>query len=234
MQFKAHLVMSTIIGLDIMTAGAARAAGTAAEDTGSGIRNSDNIIVTATPVNQTTPILASLTTFEPQSIISRSIIEDSVPATSDFSDVVRLTPGASGTGNGSCTGLSESKIVLRGVQYGQTNITYDGVPVGDSNDPTHHSTAYFPNGTYERVIVNRRPSHATDLAPSSYGDNIHIISRELDDHFQAEAHTILRLDARVWLDAAGTLGIEALAGRGARFGRQDCRALPRVRPIISL
>ena len=83
----------------------------------------DDIVVTATKVNKSTPITASIHTFEPQAIISRSIIEDSVPATADFSDVILLTPGASGTSNGGGPGLSESKTVLRGFQDGQFNIT---------------------------------------------------------------------------------------------------------------
>jgi iron complex outermembrane receptor protein len=150
------------------------------------IGNSDDIVVTATRVNAETPITASVHTFQPQAIISRSIIEDSVPATSDFSDVILLTPGASGTSNGGGPGLSESKTVLRGFQDGQYNITFDGVPFGDSNDPTHHSTAYFPDGTYERIIVDRGPGAATDLGQASYGGNIHLISREAKDDFFGE------------------------------------------------
>ncbi len=142
------------------------------------IGNADDILVTGTKVNQSTPITASIHTFEPQAIVSRSIIEDSVPATADFSDVILLTPSASGTSNGGGPGFSESKTVLRGFQDGFYNITYDGVPFGDSNNPTHHSTAYFPDGTYERIIVDRGPGSATDLGQASFGGNIHLISRE--------------------------------------------------------
>ncbi|WP_295634584.1 TonB-dependent receptor [Novosphingobium sp.] len=145
------------------------------------IGNADDIVVTGTAVNLSTPITASVHTFEPQAIVSRSIIEDSVPATADFSDVILLTPGASGTSNGGGPGLSESKTVLRGFQDGFFNITYDGVPFGDSNNPTHHSTAYFPDGTYERIIVDRGPGSATDLGQASFGGNIHLISRETKD-----------------------------------------------------
>ena len=112
------------------------------------IRNTDDIIVTATKVNQSTPITASVHTTEPQAIVSRSIIENAIAPTADFSQVVLLTPGASispSTGNG--VGTADTKIVLRGFQDGQYNITYDGIPFGDSNDPTPHSTSYFPNGT---------------------------------------------------------------------------------------
>ncbi len=127
----------------VATASAAAAtseADAAADGDRSKIGNADDIVVVGTQVNLSTPITSSVHTTEPQSIVSRSIIEDSVPATADFSDVVLLTPGASGTSNGGGPGLSESKTVLRGFQDGFFNVTYDGVPFGDSNNPTHHLT----------------------------------------------------------------------------------------------
>ena len=155
------------------------------------ITNSDDIVVTATRVNQSTPITSSVQTFEPQSIVSRSIIENSVPPTADYSQVIMLTPGASlvpSSGNG--VGLGDTKITLRGFTDGHYNMTYDGIPFGDSNDPTHHSTSYFPNGTYERIIIDRGPGGATDLGQSSYGGNIHIISREATDRFFVEGQSV--------------------------------------------
>lgn len=172
---------------------AAAAAGEAPADAASTgrITNSDDIIVTATPVNESTPITASLHTFEPQAIISRSIIENSVPPTADYSQVIMLTPSASlvpSSGNG--VGLGDAKITLRGFTDGHYNMTYDGIPFGDSNDPTHHSTSYFPNGTYERIIVDRGPGGATDLGQSSYGGNVHLISREATDKFFVENQAV--------------------------------------------
>ena len=143
----------------------------------------NDIVVTATKVNQQTPITSSLATIEPQSIISRSVIENVVPPTADFNDVIVLTPGASGTTNGNGPGLSESKATLRGFKDGNYNVTVDGVPFGDTNDPTHHSTSYFPNGTYERIIVDRGPGNASQLGQANFGGNINIQSRALTDAF---------------------------------------------------
>lgn len=155
----------------------------AAEDN---IVNRDDIVVTATKVNQAAPITSSVHTFEPQSIISRTIIEDSVAATEDFMSIAALSPGASTTNLGNGPGFGDAKINLRGFKDGYFNVTIDGIPFGDSNDPTHHSTAYFPDGTYERIIVDRGPGSATDLGQASYGGNIHIISREPKDKFFVE------------------------------------------------
>ena len=165
----------------IYASGAIAAAAPAAPDADGPLRNTDDIVVTATKVNAETPITASLATTEPQAIVSRSIIENSVPPTADFSDIILLTPGASSTSTGNGPGLTDSKTTLRGFHDGQFNITYDGIPFGDSNDPTHHSTSYFPTGTYERIIVDRGPGRATDLGQASYGGNIHLISRETTD-----------------------------------------------------
>jgi iron complex outermembrane receptor protein len=155
------------------------------------IANSDDIIVTATKVNNETPITASVHTFEPQAIVSRSIIENSIAPTADFSQVLLLTPGASlvpSSGNG--VGLGDQKITLRGFKDGQYNMTYDGVPFGDTNSPSHHSTSYFPNGTYDRIIVDRGPGAATDLGQASYGGNVHLISREATDHRFIEGQAV--------------------------------------------
>lgn len=155
------------------------------------ITNSDDIVVTATKVNQATPITASIHTFEPQAIVSRAIIEDSIAPTADYSQIVLFTPGASilpSSGNG--VGLGDTKIVLRGFQDGQYNMTYDGIPFEDSNDPTHHSTSYFPDGTYERLIIDRGPGAATDLGQASYGGNIHIISRDPTKDFGVQEQAL--------------------------------------------
>ena len=186
MTTKTILLASAALGL--LHAAPGYAAAAAAPD--ASIRNNDDIVVTATRVNQETPITASVHTFEPQAIVSRSIIENSVPPTADFSDVILLTPGASGTSNGNGPGLSESKTVLRGFQDGFYNITYDGVPFGDSNNPTHHSTAYFPTGTYERIIVDRGPGGATDLGQASFGGNVHLVSREVTDRASFDAQAV--------------------------------------------
>jgi len=194
MTMKTTLRAGAAIGV-LMIATAAQSAAVpavpaSAVDAAAPIRNTDDIVVTATKVNKETPITSSVFTFEPQSIISRAVIDKAVPPTADFFDVTLLTPSASGTTNGNGPGLSESKVILRGFRDGQYNITYDGVPFGDSNDPTHHSTAYFPNGTYERIIVDRGPGAATDLGQASYGGNVHIISREVTDTRFIEAQGV--------------------------------------------
>ena len=142
-----------------------------------------DIVVTATKANELAPVTASLQTTQPQAIVSRSFIEDSLPATADFNQIALITPSVSNYGGNNGIGLSESKAQIRGFQDGEYNITYDGVPFGDTNDPTHHSTTFFPSNTVETLVVDRGPGNASQLGQESFGGNFNLFSRAARDSF---------------------------------------------------
>jgi iron complex outermembrane receptor protein len=146
-----------------------------------------DIVVTATRANEIAPVTASLQTTQPQSVISRSFIEDSLPATSDFNQIALISPSVSGYGNSNGNGLSESKAQIRGFQDGEYNVTYDGVPFGDTNDPTHHSNTFFPSNTIETLIVDRGPGNASQLGQATFGGNINLFSRATREDASIEA-----------------------------------------------
>lgn len=148
-----------------------------AADDAQKIAEGSDIVVTATRANEIAPVTSSLQTTQPQSVISRSFIEDSLPATSDFNQIALISPSVSGYGNANGPGLSESKAQIRGFQDGEFNITYDGVPFGDTNDPTHHSNTFFPSNTIETLIVDRGPGNASQLGQATFGGNINLFSR---------------------------------------------------------
>ncbi|MBS0477403.1 MAG: TonB-dependent receptor [Proteobacteria bacterium] len=156
---------------------------TAEADPSGGIAEGSNIVVTATRVNEIAPTTASLEAKQPQSIVSRSLIEDSLPATSDFNQIALITPSVSNFNGNNGIGLSESKAQIRGFQDGEYNITYDGVPFGDTNDPTHHSTTFFPSNTIETLVVDRGPGNASQLGQATFGGNINLFSRAARDDF---------------------------------------------------
>lgn len=158
----------------------------AAADTGAGapdtaqhseIAEGSEIVVTATLANEIAPVTSSLQTTQPQAIVSRSFIEDSLPATADFNQLALITPSFSSTGGDGGMGISESKGTLRGFQDGEYNITYDGVPFGDTNDPTHHSNTFFPSNTVETVVVDRGPGNAASLGQATFGGSVNLFSR---------------------------------------------------------
>lgn len=149
----------------------------------SDIAEGSDIVVTATKANELAPVTASLQTTQPQAIVSRSFIEDSLPATADFNQIALITPSVSNYGGNNGIGLSESKAQIRGFQDGEYNITYDGVPFGDTNDPTHHSTTFFPSNTIETLVVDRGPGNASQLGQATFGGTFNLFSRATRDTF---------------------------------------------------
>lgn len=139
-----------------------------------------DIIVIGSSVAQSAPLTASLTTTQPQAAISRDFI-DNANAASDFNELIALTPGVSISGTGNGLGFGETKATIRGFQDGEYNVTYDSIPFADTNNPTHHSTSFFPSNTIETVVVDRGPGNASQLGQATYGGNINMYSRAVAD-----------------------------------------------------
>lgn len=151
---------------------------------------SSDIIVTGSRTAESAPITASLTTTQPQSAVSRDYI-DNATATSDFNELIALTPGVSISGTGNGYGLGETKATIRGFQDGEYNVTYDSIPFADTNNPTHHSTSFFPSNTIETVVVDRGPGNASQLGQASFGGNINMYSRGVKDEMGGQVEAIL-------------------------------------------
>jgi len=151
---------------------------------------SSDIIVTGSRTAESAPITASLTTTQPQSAVSRDYI-DNATATSDFNELIALTPGVSISGAGNGYGFGETKATIRGFQDGEYNVTYDSIPFADTNNPTHHSTSFFPSNTIETVVVDRGPGNASQLGQASFGGNINMYSRGVKDEMGGQVEAIL-------------------------------------------
>lgn len=123
------------------------------------------------------PTQASLSATQPQSIITREFIESSVAPTAEYSRVVNVAPSMSGdSANG--PGLSETKTTLRGFTDDQYNITFDGIPWGDTNNPSHHSTSFFPASVLGSAVVDRGPGNASNIGYATFGGSINLFSKK--------------------------------------------------------
>jgi iron complex outermembrane receptor protein len=137
----------------------------------------------STPVNpQSAPAQAptqgSLTAGEPQSIINRHYIQNSTAPTANYSDIVQIAPSVNSV-NPNGAGLMESQsLSIRGFQDGQFNVTFDGIPFGDSNDFTHHSTSFFTSQNIGGITVDRGPGDASQIGFATFGGTIAVQSRE--------------------------------------------------------
>ena len=185
---RAFVLGISTVALAVAMSVPARAAGVAAaaEAVGGDIAEGSDIIVTATRANEIAPITASLQATQPQAIVSRSFIEGSLPATADFNGIALISPSVSNYGGTNGVGLSESSAQIRGFHDGEYNITYDAVPFGDQNDPTHHSNTFFPSNTIETLVVDRGPGNASQLGQATFGGNFNMFSRETREDASAE------------------------------------------------
>jgi iron complex outermembrane receptor protein len=124
------------------------------------------------------PTQGSLTATEPQSLISEHYIRNSTAPTSNYSDIIQIAPSVSNIDpNGS--GLMESQsLTIRGFQDGQYNVTFDGIPFGDSNDFTHHSTSFFMSQNIGGIKVDRGPGDASQIGFATFGGTVAVQSTE--------------------------------------------------------
>ncbi len=124
------------------------------------------------------PTRGSLSETQPTSVISQRFVQKTMPGTVNYSDILNLSPSASSTDEQG-PGLTESKHVqLRGFQDGQYNVTFDGIPFGDSNDFTHHSTTFFMNNDVGETIVDRGPGTASTVGNATFGGTVAIVSKD--------------------------------------------------------
>jgi iron complex outermembrane recepter protein len=118
---------------------------------------------------------ATLDAVAPKSEISGEFIRQFTPPTTDYSEIVNIAPGTiSYNPNG--VGLGQGTIYFRGFQDGDFNITWDGIPFNDSNNPTHHSWVFFPGPWIGSVDFDRSPGTAATIGQATYGGSINLYS----------------------------------------------------------
>ena len=118
------------------------------------------------------PSLTPLNSTQPTSVVTKQTTDNMLIGTQSFADIARLTPSVSQISpNG--PGLQEANgPTIRGFQDGQYNITFDGIPFGDSNDFTHHSTSFFTDSQIGQTIVDRGPGTAETVGDATFGGTI--------------------------------------------------------------
>lgn len=137
------------------------------------------------PAVAAAPAQSSLAATAPQSIISEDWIQNAQPRTADFMSLLQISPSAGGLTSANGPGLGEAKTTLRGFKDGEYNITFDAIPFGDTNDPTHHSTSFFPASDISQIVIERGPGNADNLGQATFGGTVNLISTALKDQFAA-------------------------------------------------
>lgn len=139
--------------------------------------NNGDASIPGTAANEA-PSRASLKETQPTSVISQKFVTNNLPPTVNYTDIMNLSPSASSTDNQG-PGLDESHHAqLRGFQDGQYNVTFDGIPYGDSNDFTHHSTTFFAAHDVGETIIDRGPGTASTVGDATFGGTVAIVSKD--------------------------------------------------------
>src|ERR1700674_4257773 len=124
------------------------------------------------------PTMAPLTVTQPTSVLSQYYIENNIAPSANYDDIVKIAPSVYAVSpNG--PGLSENQVLsIRGFADGFYNVTFDGIPWGDSNDFTHHSTSYFMSQDIGNLVVDRGPGNAGTLGNATFGGTVYVQSAD--------------------------------------------------------
>ena len=129
------------------------------------------------------PTQADLTITQPQSIIGLDWISNHVSPTADYATIGAIAPGVTNVSTAG-PGLGESKqMTLRGFNDSQYNVTYDGIPFGDTNDFSHHTSSYFPAKMLGQVLIDRGPGNASTIGEATFGGTVALSSKDPTDTF---------------------------------------------------
>jgi iron complex outermembrane recepter protein len=140
----------------------------------------DPVLVTAQALKgpQLAPSQGSLVASQPQSIVGADFIQANDAPAANYTDIMKFTPSV-WTVDPNGPGLMENLATsIRGFQDGQFNVTFDGIPWGDSNDFTHHSTSYFMAQDIGNVVVDRGPGNAATLGDATFGGTVYVQSAD--------------------------------------------------------
>lgn len=175
---------------------AARAADAPAPDTAATataarghVKNLAGIHVVATAPRETEmPTHVSLKAIQPSSIVDQGYIDNNTMPMGSYSSIAALAPSVvdiepNGPGLGNNKGF-----VIRGMGDGQYNLTMDSIPVGDSNDFTHHSSNYFMPQDLGQVVVDRGPGQASTIGYATFGGTVGMQTRDPLAHTTTEVY----------------------------------------------
>jgi len=124
------------------------------------------------------PMDALLDQHSARTEIKPVFIQNFTSPNADFGELVEMAPGTfSIDPNG--IGLGQDKTYFRGFPDGDYDIDFDGVPFYDTNTPTHHTWAFFPDPWVGGVDFDRSPGSASTVGPTPFGGSIHLLSPEM-------------------------------------------------------
>jgi iron complex outermembrane receptor protein len=149
------------------------------------------------------PVDSKIDTLQPQSLISAQTLNNQIAPTADYATIANIAPSIVNIETEG-PGLSESKqLSMRGFADGQYNVTYDGIPFGDANGETHHTTSYFPAKVLGGEDIERGPGTASDIGENTFGGTIGLLSKDP----RPDAATVLTVSDGTWNTFLGNIEV---------------------------
>jgi iron complex outermembrane recepter protein len=127
---------------------------------------------------ETAPSQNTLDATSARSEVSPDFIQNFASPVADYTELLNYTPGTFSV-NPNGVGLGDSKTYFRGFKDGQYTMQADGIPFNDTNDPTHHSWAFFPSQFIAGIDFDRSPGTASTIGPTNFGGTIDLLSRSV-------------------------------------------------------
>ncbi len=172
------------------------------------------------------PSAPSLDQVQPTSTLKAEALRKIIVPTENYNDIVRLTPSAmdiSPAGPGLQQDFGQS---IRGLQYTQVSVLYDGIPVpGFPFNFAPQPAIYFTSQDIGSVTVNRGPGQASAIGAATFGGYIALRSPELSASPTASAYgTAGSYGTQLGGFQAETGSIAALNGGRAMVNLEDLQA----------
>jgi iron complex outermembrane receptor protein len=123
------------------------------------------------------PSAVPLNAVQPTSQVQREFIQNNIITLASFDDIVKFAPSVwDQSPNGPGLGKSET-LSIRGFQDGQFNVTFDGIPFGDSTDFHHTSSALWVAHDVGEAQVDRGPGTASTIGDATFGGSMNFVTK---------------------------------------------------------
>lgn len=125
------------------------------------------------------PSSAPLDVVEPTSSVQAGFLKNNIIPLASIDDIIKFQPSVwTQNPNGPGIGKAE-EMTLRGFQDGQYNVTFDGIPFGDSSDLHHTTGSLFIAHDLQTAVVDRGPGTGATLGKATFGGTIGFLSKDV-------------------------------------------------------
>ncbi|WBO20697.1 TonB-dependent receptor [Sphingomonas abietis] len=134
------------------------------------------------------PSSTPLDVTQPTSVIQSGFIANNIAPLASIDDIIKFQPSVwSENPNGPGIGKAET-MAIRGFQDGQYNVTFDGIPFGDSQDLHHTTSSLFIAHALQQAQIDRGPGSASTIGKATFGGTVGFLSKDPLEHFDIDTY----------------------------------------------